>query len=243
MNFKSATINSIAKSFLSIVQTSAKSTTTGQLLEIKCNDENDTSCTDCYKITKDYFTNDEVLKICKPICECNISNINMTQNVTINFESFQGEESKQTFQTEVMNNIFMEAKKSGTELFFDSSGNRQANIYKSIDTLYNNMVTSNFNLAIQQAVSAQTLIIKSNNVYNITLDSLVNITSLIVQNSESISDSLNSLIKEITMLNTQILKQGLSEIIKLIVKIAMYFFIALTVIFGIILTLNIVALA
>jgi hypothetical protein len=243
MNFKSATINSIAKSFLSIVQTSAKSTNTTQLLEIKCNDKDDTSCNDCYKISKDYFNNDEVLKICKPLCECNISNINMTQNVTINFESFQGEESKQTFQTEVMNNIFMEAKKSGTELFFDSSGNRQANIYKSIDTLYNNMVTSNFNLAIQQAVSAQTLIIKSNNVYNITLDSLVNITSLIVQNSESISDSLNSLIKEITMLNTQILKQGLSEIIKLIVKIAMWFFIALTIIFGIILTLNIIALS
>jgi hypothetical protein len=242
-NFQSMTINSIAKAYLSIVQTASKSSNVTQILDINCSSSNNESCLNCYKEMKQLnLGNDAISTICKNLCECNISNIDISQNVSIDFKSFQDSKSAQTFKNEIMNNMFLEAKKEGTSLFFDPEGSRQTTINNSIDNLYTNMITNDFSSAVQSSLNQQIVKIKANNVYNISLDSLSNITSIVIQNSESINESLNKLVSDITVLNTQILKQGLSEIIKIFVRIIIILVIIIFIIFAVNLTFTFISL-
>ena len=206
----------ISKSYLQIVQNNYTNVNIVQILDINC-DNSLKNCDKCIRTTKEKIKDismEDVDKICKNLCRCNISDINMNQNITINLETIQNTESSQLFIEELKKNIIVNAEKSGTKLYFDT--NRQDTLTKISTDIYKVVSSSQFSTLIEDFLNLQSVTISANNVYNISIDNTIDIVKVVIQNSDILNKNITELSNLIDILTIQYIDSSIAAIIKIL---------------------------
>lgn len=241
------TLKAVSNAYLSIVQDISQSVLTAQILDIDCTSSGD-KCNECIsdlKSKKNYqtqkpFTDIEINKLCKPICSCKIEDINMDMLVTLNFSSFLMADVKETFKKNVMNNMYIQAKQSGMNLFMMDS--RIESINKQIDILYESMKSNIFQESVQKLSAIQVLKIKGGGVRSIDMNMTISIISTCILSTQVTSEALTKLQLEMISLTEQVTDAAIAALIKTFIQIIVIVLLIILFVYGFNLMLTLLGL-
>lgn len=224
------TLNAVTNAFISIVQDISQGVIVSQILDINCDSsDRQISCNNCISQTNNYYNNtkidindrNKIIKdFCSPVCECNINNINMSMSVSLNLSALQSSDSKTRFIDTVKNNMFISAKKSGTDFYFNDDGDDKIkNINKNIENMYNNLISTSFQSTIQELSTLQLVQLKGSGINSINMDQCTSLIETSIQSNLSTNQSLTELQKSMIELTVQVVDSGFAQIIIIIVQI------------------------
>lgn len=232
----------VAEAYLYVCQTSSQGVYNNQIVSVNCDDNVvNSACTDCISLmynlgTQRNLSESEIKKNiednCNIACNCNLSNVNLKQIISVDFSIFQESKSAETFSTAIKNVLFNKVYQENGAL---STNNMVQNIDKISTELYQRMNTSSFQNAIQSLSNMQFLQVKYGTASYVEMQQAINVISEILQSSVQTSDIINNLQTEIISASSQMIKAGFNELIVIIILIiAIVFVIA---IFGFVINL------
>lgn len=244
-NIQNMVITSISQSFVNILQSNVQNVGISQILDINCekyDEVSDNICSQCMTkwatiINKDFskLSNSDfnfIKESCQYACNCDIDKVNISNNIILDFSNLQKTDIKQKFVSDSVNDLYLSAYKNNTVLYLDSDNNRVSNVENALSDLYDKMVSNTFLSDLQQLLNIQTVTIKgASNVYNININSAINIVSNLVQKSSETVKSFNELLNKISEMTEQTVNAGLTQVISFIIKIAIGLLILIMFIF------------
>lgn len=219
-------VNSISEAYLMVAQETSQYLYNEQILNIDCNPSGTSSpCVDCIKATKKIFddrkesiTQQRLKEICKNPCTCNVSNINMSQTISINFQSFMEANSKQEFVKQVTNSFYSKASQTGTNLF--PTDQRNETIQKAIENLYTKMASKTVQESLQGLKTLQIINVRGPaNVSNIDITSAIDYVSMVLMKTDTLQQDITDIQTSMIALTMQILDVSLAQLIYRIVQI------------------------
>lgn len=216
----------VAEAYLYVCQTASQGVYNSQIVSIDCNDNDvNKACIDCIALmhnlgTQRNLSESEIKKNiednCNIACNCNLSNVDLKQIISVDFSIFQQSKSAENFSTAIKNVLFNKVYQENGALATD---NMVQNINKISSELYQRMNTSSFQNAIQSLSNMQFLQVKYGSASYIEMQQAINVISEILQSSVQTSDIVNNLQTEIITASSQMIKAGFNELIVLIMLI------------------------
>ena len=158
-----SSVKAISEAYLSITQSVGQSVFTSQVVSVDCNDDPSASpCIACIQGLKKIWEDagreldlDFISRSCDFACRCEVKDINLDQQISVNFDAFQRHDNAQDFVTRVMDSLYSQAEQTGSSMFPDT--NRTETIQKSITDVYTKMKSSTFMEAVQDLRVLQTV--------------------------------------------------------------------------------------
>ena len=214
----------LSRTFLGIHQNVAQGADSTQIMNIDCSDSSTSSkCVKCIKKTGDLFNEplkhtDEIERLCGFVCDCNVSNINMSQIIRLDLKTTMKTVNTTKFQNRFLSELYYEANQKQVGLFSLKSNLKALNI--SVSKIYTKMYTKEFMTAIKAVSTLQTLDFKGpGTLTNVDMTILVDFVAVSIQKFETLQSDLVTLVTLITTITTQIVEAGLAQVILRIIQI------------------------
>ena len=210
----------VTEAFLSITQVISQEGNQEQLLAVHCNESNQNmKCTSCHLWWEKYKpkpSQDFIDTICKPICECNVSNVKMEQTISINLQAWLEASAKDKFIDQLKNNL---SQKSTTQNSQFASANT-VNIQQVGNRLYQSMKADEFQKSLQGLSALQVLSSRgATSIITVNMNQAIEFINKLLWKTTDTALEINNLTTTILQASTQILKGGLNEIIEWIIQI------------------------
>lgn len=233
-NLRSSVVNNIsitkavAESYLNITQDIAQGTYNTQVVGIDCTQAQDV-CLQCIQGIKDAFDkaksnipNSDITEMCHGVCTCDIHDIKLDQQISVNFSAFQKLATFESFKTGIMNSIYTQAKQSGGGINFYgiNSDDTTTILNKSIQNIYSSVQQDSFQSIIQSLKTLQNVELSgAGEIANVDMVIAVDFISKIVQNDSSMSQDIQQLESAILSASTQVTQSGLAQVILWIIRL------------------------
>lgn len=225
MDYNKATIKAVTQAYISVVQDVSQGVLSAQILDIDCSKGDSNSCSDCIKyieeLSNKYSSNkikiSDSQKFCDSVCKCDISDINMSMAITLNFSAFLQNGAKDKFITEINNNMYLEANQTGNSFF--GSTNKLSNTQKTSESLYTAMSDNTFQSVIQDLSTIQIAKFKGTGIHFINMNQTTNMVSTALLSNDTTNSLISNLSQQMIELSTQVTDAGLAELIMIIVQI------------------------
>lgn len=216
----SSAVDIVTNAYLAITQVAAQGSVATKSIGVNCSRvDGKQACLDCLNTVRTSDTKidyENIRKLCVPMCECRIENVDMSQNLNYNFSTSMDADLKTKFTNEVVNNFKQVTKQTGDTFVKDSS----KSVMKSAENIFENMQTGSFQSSLQAIVADQNLFINGRGlIRNVSLDESFNVISKLVASSDDLADDLTALESTIMEASTQVAQAGLGELISWIVRI------------------------
>lgn len=233
----------VAEAYLSIVQDISQNLFAYQSIDINCQEKTKgNGCLGCISAWENsYFKKHKldlkkraefIREACKIACECSLNNVNMDQNITINFNAFLENDASQSFKTQIMNSINQKAEASNSGVF--EIGNRLNDTISTIDKIYEKMKTDTVQKALQTLTVGQNIkIVGPSRMVNVNMNQAIDYISKILISNKETSSLMLELQVNILTLTTQVTNAGLQQMIIIIVRIVMLILIIILLLYSI----------
>lgn len=187
------------------------------------------SCEKCLSEIHELLPEKDPTKMCASVCDCEISNIELSQLVSIDFTSDMSQTTFDQFKQNFDYNLFSKAYQKDSK-FFNVTPEKNENITKSLQKIHQEMYTSSFQSSVQKVVATQSLTVYANHVYGVKMNNVVNAVSSVIQSNSVLNKAVSKLSIQIIQISTQITESAIVGIVELIVKIVvlLVFFILLS---------------
>ena len=221
----------VAETYLSFIQNVSQGSFANQVVAIECNyDPLSYGCLDCIEGLKDsYIRNglepdlEYIAVACKPACECNIENINLRQDITVDLNANLSAVSDSDFTTRAMNNIYSQAQQSGTDMFGINRTNATETSQKNISAIFSKIKQGVFQESIQGLQTLQNVTLSgSGTITTVDMTSAVDYVSNVLMSSSEVAKLLTEAQTEMLALTLQVIEAGFAELILLIVQIVLF---------------------
>ena len=155
-NFSELVISAVTESYLNIVQDISQGVSSRQVVNLDCTNRKDIYCLKCIKFWSKYNYNkpkdktlslQQIRDVCEVICECKMSDVKISENITLNLSSQLFKSSTQKFISNFNDSLVEKAKSSGQNLYVTKD--RTENIEKTVSDLHNAMQQDSFQSSIQ----------------------------------------------------------------------------------------------
>jgi hypothetical protein len=246
MSITTSSINAsrvVAEAYLSIVQDISQNLFAYQNIDINCQEKTKGNlCLGCISSWENgYFKKHKmdlkkraefIRNACKTACECSLNNVNMNQNITINFNAFLENDANDTFKTQIMNSINQNAEANNTGVF--EFGNRLNDTISTINKIYEKMKTDTVQKSLQTLSVGQNIkIIGPSRMINVNMNQAIDYVSKILISNKETSSLILDLQINILTLTTQVTNAGLQQLIVIIVRIIMLILIIILLLYSI----------
>jgi hypothetical protein len=238
--------NVVTQVFLDIVQDTSQGISGKQILSVDCNQDKSEFCLKCIKHTKaitDKYppktdAQTYIRDFCRPVCECKLNDIKMSNTISVNLKAWQEFNSSEEFNQKILDSISQNAYQTQTGIY--QTKDRTSNTQKTVNDLFNSMKSDSFQESLQTLYSQQIIRIKGpSNILHIDFTQFSKYFSTILNTNKETSDNIQKLETNMVQLATQVANAGLAELIKWIVIIVMLMIVLIVLLYAINLTLNI----
>lgn len=224
-NTSRSVTRAVAEAYLAITQDISQSLEVHQLLSVSCNSKDKKSqCNSCLKwwfdnLSTTNATSEYINKMCEPVCNCNVKNVDMSQAIVVNFQAFLRDTSKQDFFTQVTNSISQAATQENSGIIASNTKNSE----DTINDIFTSMQSDTIQTAIQSMTSIQLIYIEgTSSIAVVDMNQAIDFISNILESNSETQDSLDALENNVIQASTQISKAGLDEVIEWIVQIILF---------------------
>lgn len=223
-------LQAISEAYLSITQDVSQGVYALQMVSLDCGGETSENCLSCISSTKKLTNDSKIISdTCKPVCDCSISNIDLSQQISVNFSSFMENSSEADFQSKLLNSIYIQAQQTNNPLNFQ---NKMTEITNNINIIYNEMRTESFQNSIQSLKSTQIVSLKgAGNITTVNQQFAIDFISNILMSNSTISKAASELTNSVINSTYQVINAGLNKLISLIVQGFFLFFIIIILFF------------
>lgn len=221
-NINTSTVQSVAEVYLAICQDIAQGASAQQNIVVNCSDINSKNlCLECVTRNKNMNkTPQQVGQACTMLCNCNVSNVNLSQNIVYNSRLFMEYTNVADFANMVYNNIAQRADRAQTGITLVSDKLTNAN--ETITRLFTSMKSKSFQQAMENIQQLQTVSLSGpGNIYAVNMKQAVKFVSTILQTNSQTSSIITDLQSNILQLSTQITAAGFDQLIRIIIRIVM----------------------
>lgn len=220
-------LQAISEAYLSITQDVSQGVYALQLVSLDCGGKTGENCLNCISSIKEL--KDKTSDICKPVCECSISNIDLSQQISVNFSSFMESKDSKDFQNNLLNSIYIQAQQTKNPLNFD---NKMTDITTNVNKIYTEMRTEKFQSSIQSLRTMQIVSLRgAGNISTVNTKLAINFISDILLNNSTISKAATDLTNTIVNSTYQAANAGINQVISLVVQGFFLFFIIIILFF------------
>lgn len=239
----------ISSCYLAISQDIAQGLSAQQIISVSCDDEKSKKlCNDCIdnllnvaKRNNVALPPENIESTCAGICECQIGNVKLGEQISMDSTIFMQSVNQQKFVTMVINSLAQEVSQNASSFF--AAGDRVQQMTKTINDLYNSMRTTSFQTAVNGLRNLQTISLEGpGKVFNVDMTQAVNYVSRILQIETTTASILDQLQNNIITITTQVASAGLAELILWIVRIVMLLLAIIVLIYAISLVFQIYSL-
>jgi hypothetical protein len=164
----------------------------------------------------------EIRDDCSSICECKVSNINMSQNVNLDLSIFQKANASTKFLQSFKQNIAQQANQQGGGLApgFLSGGTDTTNTSKNITSLVQSFSDKTFQDSMQQFSASQSVDIEGPVIVNgLNMEQTVDVISKILSTSNATSQIISDMETEVLQAATSVSEAGLDAFIIMIIRL------------------------
>jgi len=222
----------VAEAYLYVTQNIAQGVNNNQIVAINCSDnKTNTLCVNCIQSVSNLGkegkeTKEEIDKLvqqlCITPCNCDISKVDLSQKVSVDFEAFLQADSKNLFKSSIQNSIYNQAYQQQGNLSFDE---KEDTISKIGDELYTNITSSTVQNTLQGLKNLQVIKLNSpGNIVNVDMNQAIDFISKVFENSTQTSTIISQLETEIINAATQISEAGINQLIIIIILLLMIVF-------------------
>ena len=164
INASSTALTAVSQAFLALSQDISQSTLGSQTIIVNCaGDKKQKYCDQCEAFWATHNKNTsnttvspaDIGTLCAPICQCILSNVDLSQHIKVNLSAFANNYTSDAFITQVNNSINQQAYDSGSSIFPSSS--TTSNMNQSVEQIYQGMQSDSFQTQIQGLLSLQTV--------------------------------------------------------------------------------------
>jgi hypothetical protein len=228
-NSISSSTQAVVDAYISMAQDLDQSAQVLQILSVNCSSlAKSGGCLKCEEIWATKFKNDPssipsggedefVQKECASLCTCNASNINLSQNVNINWQIFANNSTSASFKNRVVNNINQSTSTSSTGAIIP---NTSKNLTNSIDQVYTRLKSTTMQKSLQQLQQQQTVsLVGAGSIANVTMNQAQTYVAAAIL-SDSVTASLLSQVETtILAITTQTMDAGFAELAEVLVRL------------------------
>jgi hypothetical protein len=231
----SSSVQSIAESYLSMAQDLTQTASVQQIASINCGTTDKggscMSCTKLYMETLNKFPvdsistlqekSDYIKKSCKTSCVCEISNLNMEQNININYATFAGNSTSESFVTNVRNSVTQKAS-SNKQSFVTSPPNKMNTFETTIQKIYKRMKSKTMQKSLQSLQAHQNFTMTgAGKSANISQKQAMKVVSSILMLDKQMASLITELEANVLELSVMVANAGLAEMAMWLVKLIM----------------------
>ena len=235
-NTSRSVTRAVTEAYLAITQDISQSLETQQLILLSCDSDNKRN--QCHQCTQWWFDNsssfnpppssDYVNKMCAPVCNCDIKNVDMSQAIVINFSAFTQDSARSSFFNQVTNSLAQKAIQQDSGIIASNTKNSQG----TINDLFEKMQSDTIQTAIQGLTAMQIIAVQgTGSVAVVNMNQAIDFISTILESNSETNTVLQDLENKIVQESTQITKSGLEEIIEWIVQIVLFILILVVLFF------------
>jgi hypothetical protein len=240
INSSSVTTKAVSDAFLSITQDISQGIYNSQEISVDCyGDTKNQSCMSCidfwikYNKTKaplKQLSMEQMREVCEGICECKMSNINLSQNINLNLKSFITNSSSQDFQEKIMNSLSQQANSSGQSFY--PTETRTSNINKTINKLYTSMTTDSFQSSIQGLKTLQNIKFSGPGIIsNVNMNQVTKYISTLLISDKSTSKLMAELTNDVRQYAMSITNAGLATLGLILVQLIVLVLVIMSILY------------
>jgi hypothetical protein len=221
----------VSDAMLAVVQDIHQGVNADEVISVRCDG---TQCQDCISNIKKIFPNSspsQTKSACFPICSCVIDGINMSEQISVNFQAFQTQSGQADFVAQIKNALTLRAKQQGGDIF--TAPDREK---ATTDTALriHQYISENMIEKITQAFAASQVLELTGpgKITNASLAGAKKVLQTSIESETGLADDLTQLTENIIALTTEVTNAGLAEVIKWIVRIVLIIVLVMAIGFG-----------
>lgn len=228
----------VVQAYLNMTQTITQGVMTQQSINVNCGKKTN-ACNNCIKTAKKYniTNNTDYSSVC-PVCFCTLENIQMSNNITIDFNAFQRQNARKIFRQQIENALTQQATLTGTKLFDNSEAS--TTLQTTSESMYDALkVIMNQNI-LQQLKNFEIINVNNPNttLINVNIDTVVNFLSNIIQQTNETSTLLQTYDSAIISLTTKVVDNAITIVVQWMVTLFILGIVVVFSIFGINIIMN-----
>ena len=216
----------ISNTLIAVTQNITQSTYASQLINVNCT-TNQQDCNACiafwvnrYKTANQSPDNDKIAENCKYICNCSLTDVDLTQTVKCNFKSFATVVTENNFFNSFKSNLYIQMNQTDSYIpAIDSSSNMDS-IQKKVNSIHSALSSDTFQATLQSLQTTQSLSLDGpGSITAVSMSQMVDVVSNALQSNETVNTAINELRDELISMGLQVVNAGLNQLIASILMI------------------------
>jgi hypothetical protein len=226
MTISTAT-KAVTSAYIALAQDLAQSVNVYQIASVDCSSgAKGDGCLTCEKYWGDFYIknpkqNDSTSNVtneCKQLCDCDMTDVNMSQNINVNFSTFANTSTKADFATQINNSIAQQTKQKGSTLTM--IGDTSKNITNISNSIYDTLKTSAVQSSLQKLQDQQVVtLVGAGSSATVSLTQANKFVASVLMNNSQTSSMISKLDNEILQMSTQVASAGLAQLAMWVVRL------------------------
>lgn len=248
----STSVKAVTDAYISISQDFSQSAEIGQVISVNCTEGKKAGgCLACETRWKGLIDKNPsaipsegadkfIEKSCSYMCDCNLSDIDLSQRININWKIFAEASTSDKFQTLVKDSLAQQAKAKSKPLNF---GNKESNINKVINNVYTHLKSDTMQKALQALQDQQQLIFSgAGSLASVTMTQASNYIANTLLLDSQMTDLLTEMETNVLQASTEVTNAGLAELALLLLRIIAFVIVLIVLFYSINLVFEIYSL-
>lgn len=212
----------VADTLISITQVISQSLSVQQSLQVDCT--NKAACVVCLQLKAA-----NPLVQCDILCQCNVSDVDLSQSVTCSFKSIQ-KASVDVFQQTFLNNLFLASLSKGVNI--SNLDVKQTVLMNNVTNVFTLLQSDQFQSSIQAVSLDQDVrLIGPGSITALSMQQITNVVMSSLQQSTDVSAALNDLQNTLIALSSQTTMSAINQVIAIFLMIITVIIVLLITVF------------
>jgi hypothetical protein len=228
----------VSDTLIAVTQVITQGAEAYQLISVNCTD-NQTLCTECVSRWATLYKKEgldpkamQIQETCKYVCNCEVNDVNLSQQIVCDFSAYQDNVSSQEFFDSFMSNLYLESYSNNVSLPGLGLESNMEILQKQVSSIFSKLQQDSVQESLQALKTVQLIdLTGAGSVTGVNMTQMVTMVSSVLQTNETIIKEINTLESILLSLTTQITMAGIEQLITsilmifavIIILIVMYF--------------------
>ena len=200
----------VADTLISITQVISQSLSVQQSLQVDCT--NKAPCVVCLQLQAA-----NPLVQCDVLCQCNVSDVDLSQSVTCDFKAIQ-ETTVDVFQSTFMNNLYLASLTGGVNI--SNLDVNQSVLTTNVTNVFTQLRSDNFQSSIEAvSLNQDVRLIGPGSITALSMQQITSVVMSSLQQLTSVSEVLNQLQTTLIAISSQTTMSAINQVIAIFLMI------------------------